>query len=195
MPLLGAVGGMQSNPGTPSGSAMDDWLAPASPSAGPAERRRACLGGSLDDLPIQAVLQILAVGRKTGYLALETRVGVGALVFGQGRVVASIHDGDGGAIPTADGVSFSEAERDALIRERITAFLLRLALCRQGAFTFVASPESPLVIHGRDVTREALRQGIDVIELLIEIATRTEATSSREAIGSSRRTTWNTPRS
>jgi hypothetical protein len=172
MPLLSAVGGMHSTAITHSGSSMGGWSSPASPSARPAERRRACLGGSLDDLPIQAVLQILAVGRKTGCLALETRLGVGTLVFGQGRVVASIHDGDGGPLPAADGVSFPEAERDALIRERITAFLHQLARCRHGAFTFVASPQPPLVVHGRELTREALRQGIDVVELLIEIATR-----------------------
>jgi CheY-like chemotaxis protein len=164
---------MQSTPDTFSGSSIGGWLA-ASPSVRPPEPSRVCLDGSLDDLPIQDVLQILALGRKTGYLALETGVGVGALVFRQGQVVASIHDGDGGPLPAADGVSSSEAERDALIRERITAFLHRLAWCRQGAFTFVASPHSPLVIHGRDVAREALRQGIDVIELLLEMACRVE---------------------
>lgn len=174
MPLLSAVGGMQSTAIPHSVSSIGGWPALASPPAWPAERRRACLGGSLDDLPIQAVLQILAVGRKTGYLALETGVGVGALVFRQGRVVASIHDGDGGPLPAADGVSSSKADRNALIRERITAFLHRLARCQQGEFTFVASPQLPLVIHGRDVAREALGQGIDVIELLIEIASRME---------------------
>lgn len=56
------------------------------------------------------------------------------------------------------------------IRERITTFLHRLAPCRQGEFTFVASPQLPAVIHGRDVGREALRQGFEVTALLIEIA-------------------------
>jgi hypothetical protein len=159
MPLLSAVGGMQSTPDIFSGSSIGGWLAPASPSATLVEGSRVCLDGSLDDLPIQDVLQILALGRKTGCLALETGIGVGALLFRQGQVVASIHDGDGGPLPAADGVTSSEAEREALIRERIAAFLHRLARRRQGEFSFVAYPHPPPVIHGRDVTREALRQG------------------------------------
>jgi len=140
----------------------------------PGERLRVCLDGCLDDLPIHDVLQILAAGRKTGYLAVQTSVGSGALVFHEGRVVASILDGDGVPLPAADGVSSSEAERDGLIRERIMSFLDRLAGCRRGQFTFVASPRWPVVVHGRDVTRDGLRHGIDVTELLIEIACRME---------------------
>jgi len=156
------------------GYSTEGWPTPASSSASQYDRSSVCLDGSLDDLPIQTLLQILALGRKTGYLALETRAGVGALVFRQGLVVASIDDGPGGPPPAADGPSSSQAERDALIRERITAFLHRLARCRRGSFTFVTSESSPLVICGRDVARDALPRGMDVTELLIEIACRQE---------------------
>ena len=129
-----------------------------------------CLNGSLADLVIQDVLQVLSQGRKTGRLLLETPAGAGALVFRKGRVVASI--GDAGPLLESGFASLSGSKRDALIRERMIAFVHRLARCRQGEFSFEASKQSPREIQGPDVAGQALRSGIDVIELLIEIAWR-----------------------
>jgi len=144
--------------------------------------RPACLDGSLDDLSIQDVLQILALGRKSGYLELETGVGVGAVVFRRGRVVASVYEGDGGPVPGPDVPSFSGGEREGRIRARITAFFHRLARCRKGTFTFVTSGPSPRVLLGRDPSREALGVGIDVVDLLIEMACRLEGGELQEAL-------------
>jgi hypothetical protein len=126
-----------------------------------------CLNGSLADLAIQDVLQILALGKKTGHLSLETSAGAGALVFRQGRVVASIENG--GPLLPSRVASFSGFEREALVRERITAFVHRLARCRRGEFRFKASS-----IQHETVARGASSPGIDVIELLIDVACRLE---------------------
>jgi len=174
MPLPSTVGGMLSTSGGFNDFSIGGWPPPPSPSARPDGRSCVCMDGSLDDLPIQAVLQILALGRKSGYLAVETVIGAGALVFREGRVVAAVHDGDGGPPVASEGAPLPRAERDGLIRERLVAFVHRLAQCRRGGFTFVASARWPLVIHGRDVAREALVRGVEVTELLIETACRLE---------------------
>jgi hypothetical protein len=45
-----------------------------------------CLEGSLDELSIPDVLQIVALVRKTGWLSIDTPTGGGAIVFCRGRV-------------------------------------------------------------------------------------------------------------
>ena len=137
-----------------------------------------CLNGSLADLAIQDVLQILALGRKTGHLSLETPAGEGALVFRRGRVVASIEDG--GPRLASRAASFSGSERAAHVRERITAFVLRLARCRRGEFSFKAS-----AIQGGRVAGGAPGSGIDVIELLIDVASRQDDETRAGADGGS----------
>jgi len=134
-----------------------------------------CLQGSLDDFSIQDVLQIIALGRKTGWLSVDTPSGGGAIVFGRGRVLAAIDDdgreaGDARALDGATG-----AVRDERIRERMAASLQRVAGCRRGEFSFQVSAAPPLVIGGRDIAGESLRGGVDVIELLIDVACRQEA--------------------
>lgn len=126
-----------------------------------------CLNGSLADLAIQDVLQILALGKKTGHLTLDTPAGVGALVFRQGSVVASIENG--GPLLPSRIASFSGFEREALVRERITAFVHRLAGCRRGEFSFKASS-----IQNEAIVSGASSPGIDVIDLLIEVAWRVD---------------------
>jgi hypothetical protein len=131
-----------------------------------------CLKGSLDDASVEEIVQIIAVGRKTGHLSLETTAGSGAIVFQKGRILASVDDG---GPPLESGfMSSPGSRRDEIIRLRIIASLDRLARCRQGEFSFRVSAQPPQVIEGRDVARETLRSGIDVVELLVEIACRTE---------------------
>jgi hypothetical protein len=131
------------------------------------EPAHVCLNGSLADLAIQDVLQILALGKKTGQLSLQTPAGAGALVLRQGRVVASIEKG--GPLLASRVTSFSGASRDALVRERITAFVHRLACCRRGEFNFKASS-----IQHEAVARGVSSPGIEVIGLLIDVAWRLE---------------------
>ncbi|HKZ33120.1 MAG TPA: DUF4388 domain-containing protein [Vicinamibacteria bacterium] len=126
-----------------------------------------CLTGSLDDFSIQDILQIIAFGRKTGCLSLETEATGGSIVFRKGRVLASVDDG--GAPLEAELRLLRGYERDEVIRRRIAASLDRFARSRRGDFSFLASAQPPRVIDGRDIAPETLDTGIEVVELLLEL--------------------------
>ena len=126
-----------------------------------------CLTGSLDDFSIQDILQIIAFGRKTGCLSLETEATGGAIVFGRGRVLASVDDGC--APLEAELRLLRGYDRDEVIRRRIAASVDRFARSRQGDFSFHASAQPPRMIAGRDIASETLDTGIEVIELLLEL--------------------------
>jgi len=86
--------------------------------------------GSLDDFSIQDLLQIIAFGRKTGCLSLETEATGGSIVFRKGRVLASVDDG---CIPLETELQLMRGyEREQVIRRRISASLDRFARSRQG---------------------------------------------------------------
>ena len=127
-----------------------------------------CLEGSLEELSIQDVLQVIAQGRKTGWLSIDTPSGGGAIVFCQGRVFAAIDDEPPG--DTAGLARLSWDTRESLLRERIAASLDRLARSRSGEFSFQVSTGLPYAIGGRNVAAEALRSGLDVIDVLVDIA-------------------------
>ena len=86
------------------------------------------LNGSLEEFSIQDVLQILALGQKTGQLSLDTPAGAGAIVLRAGRVVASFDDGRSSPETSP---SLSSGPRDAVLRRRIVASLARLARRRR----------------------------------------------------------------
>jgi len=127
-----------------------------------------CLTGSFDDFSIQDILQIIAFVRKTGCLSLETEMTGGAIVFRKGRVLACVDDG--GAPLERELGSLRGYERHEVIRRRISAALDRFARSREGEFSFQVSAQPPRVIAGRDIAPETLETGIDVIELLLELA-------------------------
>ena len=127
-----------------------------------------CLTGSLDDFSIPDILQIIAFGRKTGCLSLETEATGGAIVFRKGRVLASVDDGR--APLEAELRLLHGYERDEVIRRRIAASLDRFARSRRGDFSFLVSAQPPRVIDGRDIAPETLDTGIEVVELLLELA-------------------------
>ncbi len=129
-----------------------------------------CLNGSLADFSIQDILQILSLGRKTGYLAIETPAGGSTIVLQDGCVLALLDDG---APPLATDLARLPGERrDEVIHSRIAASLARLSRCEQGDFSFQASAQPPRVIRGRTLAPETLGASIGVIELLLEIAWR-----------------------
>ena len=51
------------------------------------------LQGNLEDLPLLDILQIVSFSKKTGYLAIATEGGEGAIVFYDGLVVAAFTAG------------------------------------------------------------------------------------------------------
>jgi hypothetical protein len=127
-----------------------------------------CLEGSLEELSIQDVLQLIALGHKTGWLSIDTPSGGGAIVFSRGRVFAAIDDEPPG--DTAGLAFLSWDARDRLLRERIAASLDRLARCRSGQFSFQVAAGLPYTIGGRNVAAEALHTGLDVIDVLVDVA-------------------------
>jgi len=137
--------------------------------------------GSLEDFAIQDLLQIIAFGHKTGCLSLETDATGGAIVFRKGRVLASVDDG---CLPLETELGMLHGyERDEVLRRRITASLERFARSREGDFSFLASPQPPRVIAGRDISPETLDTGIEVVELLLELAGAPEPPPAAEPRG------------
>ena len=138
-----------------------------------------CLEGSLLELSIQDVLQIIALGRKTGWLSIDTPAGGGAIVFSSGRVFAAIDDET--PLDPAGLARLSETARDRVIRERIAATLDRFARCRSGEFSFQVSSVMPHAIGGRNVAVESLCSGLDVIDVLVDVACRQDGDAKGSA--------------
>jgi hypothetical protein len=126
-----------------------------------------CLKGTLDDFSVSDILQTISLGRKTGYLCIEAEMAGGAVVFRKGRVLASVDDGCAPLEAELEGSS--PEQRDQFIRRRIAASLARLARSRRGYFIFQASAQPPRIVVGRDIGRETLDAGIEVVDLLVEL--------------------------
>jgi len=118
-----------------------------------------CLRGSLNDFSILDVLQLVSLGVKTGYLFLETPAGCGTVLFRRGRVLGSVENG---VEPVARG---HEA-----IRAQTVELLRRLARPRQGRFCFESEGVAVELAPGDQETPERLRDGIDVIALLLDLS-------------------------
>jgi hypothetical protein len=136
--------------------------------------RSVCFEGSLDDFSIQDVLQIVSLGRKSGYLALDTPTCRGAIIFRRGRILASVEDDEPLVAPGRRGRR-REPRNDA-VRARLAAFVERLSGCRRGEFRFEAADEA-MDAAGPKPRSVPTLAGIDVVELLIDVASRA---SSRE---------------
>jgi CheY-like chemotaxis protein len=126
------------------------------------------LNGSLEDLPLLDILQIVSFSKKTGHLAIHTAQGDGAIVFHDGLVVSSF---TWNALPLDPRFSsLSPAQQDALVRTRIEIALEQLIRLRDGKFSFSLTDEAPRQIGGRDLSGETLRVGINPQELILELA-------------------------
>jgi CheY-like chemotaxis protein len=126
------------------------------------------LNGNLEDLPLLDILQIVSFSKKTGYLAIHTTQGEGAIVFKEGLVVSSF---TWDALPFDPRFpSLSPSQQDALIRTRIEIALEQLIRLRDGRFSFSLTEESPRQIGTRDLSGETLRVGINPQELLLDLA-------------------------
>jgi CheY-like chemotaxis protein len=126
------------------------------------------LNGNLEDLPLLDILQIVSFSKKTGYLAILTDAGEGAIVFRDGLVVSSFT----WDAPPLDPrfMALPEEHRSTVVRTRIGIALEQLIRLREGQFSFNLSEEPPISVAGRDITGETLRLGINPQELLLELA-------------------------
>ncbi len=125
------------------------------------------LSGRIEDLPLLDIVQIVAFTQRTGYIRVETDVGVGAIVFRNGKVVACFSPGSSERVPRS---AMAPAEWQKRITAGIAADLAALSRLRDGNFGFVLSNEVPKEIEGYFLERETLVVGVDAQELLLDLA-------------------------
>ena len=117
------------------------------------------LSGSIEDLPLLEILQVVSFCQKTGHLTVRTPAGDAAVVFRAGRVVSGyIWD-----MPPLEGA-------EPPVRARIATILERLVRLREGEFAFNLTEEVPTRLGGRDLSAEMLPEGINPEELMLELA-------------------------
>lgn len=129
-----------------------------------------CFEGSLDDFSIQDILQLVSLGRKSGYLSLDALTCRGSIIFRKGRILACIED-DEPLVAPGRRERRREPRNDA-VRARLADFVVRLSGCRQGEFRFEAADEAGDAAAGPSPRSVSTLAGIDVIELLIQVASR-----------------------
>jgi CheY-like chemotaxis protein len=136
------------------------------------------LSGSIEDLPLLEILQVVSFCQKTGHLTVRAPEGQAAVVFRDGRVVSGyIWD-----LATATGPRLPEP----VVRERIGTILERLVRLREGAFAFNLTGTVPTTLGGRDLSADMLVDGINTEELMLDLARkldedRRDCTASLEA--------------
>ena len=125
------------------------------------------LSGSVEDLPLLEILQVVAFCQKTGHLSVRARDGEAAIVFERGRVVSG-YVWDVPELPRdrpPDGPA-----RELVVRQRITSILERLVRLREGEFAFHLTEDVPEALGGRDLAGERLPGGINPEELMLDLA-------------------------
>jgi CheY-like chemotaxis protein len=125
------------------------------------------LSGSVEDLPLLEILQVVSFCQKTGHLIVRAEAGEAAVVFDSGRVVAG-YAWDVPPLPPGDPAPGPERER--VVRERVALILEKLVRLRDGDFAFHLSPAVETALAGRDLTGEMLPGGINPEELMLDLA-------------------------
>ncbi|HEX9187954.1 MAG TPA: DUF4388 domain-containing protein, partial [Vicinamibacteria bacterium] len=141
------------------------------------------LSGSVEDLPLLEILQVVSFCQKTGHLAVRAPDGEAAVVFESGRVVSGFA-WDLPALPR-DQPPAGPA-RDIVVRQRIASILERLVRLRQGDFAFTLAEDAATSVGGRDLSAETLPHGINPEEMMLDLARkldedRRDATAALEA--------------
>lgn len=125
------------------------------------------LSGSVEDLPLLEILQVVSFCQKTGHLTVRGAAGDAAVVFDAGRVVSG-YAWD--VAPLAPNDPAPGPARDRVVRERVVQILERLVRLREGHFAFNLTTEVPLALGGRDLAGEMLPGGINPEELMLDLA-------------------------
>jgi CheY-like chemotaxis protein len=125
------------------------------------------LSGSVEDLPLLEILQVVSFCQKTGHLTVRSSGGEAAVVFDSGRVVSG-YAWD--LPPLPPGEPTPGADRERAVRGRIAGILERLVRLRDGDFAFHLSQEVPVTLGGRDLSGEMLPGGINPEELMLDLA-------------------------
>jgi CheY-like chemotaxis protein len=125
------------------------------------------LSGSVEDLPLLEILQVVSFCQKTGHLTVRAEAGEAAVVFDSGRVVAG-YAWDVPPLPPGDPAPGPERER--VVRGRVASILEKLVRLRDGSFAFTLSQEVETALAGRDLAGEMLPGGINPEELMLDLA-------------------------
>jgi CheY-like chemotaxis protein len=121
------------------------------------------LKGSVEDLPLLEILQVVAFCQKTGHLTVRAPEGNAGVIFREGRVVSGyIWDRPS----SAPGAKPDEKQ----IRERIASILERLVRLREGDFAFNLTEQIPMRLGERDLSSETLTDGINPEEMMLDLA-------------------------
>jgi CheY-like chemotaxis protein len=125
------------------------------------------LSGSVEDLPLLEILQVVAFCQKTGHLTVRAPAGEAAIVFEKGRVVS----GYGWDVPDLPRDQPPEGPvRELVVRQRLATLLERLVRLREGEFAFHLTEDVPAALGGRDLAGETLPGGINPEELMLDLA-------------------------
>ena len=125
------------------------------------------LSGSVEDLPLLEILQVVSYCQKTGNLVVRAPAGEAGVVFESGRIVA-------GYAWDVPGMPLDRPpagpERELVVRQRIASLLERLVRLREGDFAFNLAEAVPTRLGGRDLSGEMLPCGINPEELMLDLA-------------------------
>jgi CheY-like chemotaxis protein len=125
------------------------------------------LSGSVEDLPLLEILQVVSFCQKTGHLKVRAPDGDAAVVFESGRVVAGyVWD----VPPLGRDQPPEGPARELVVRQRIASILERLVRLREGEFAFNLANEVPMSLGGRDLSGERLPHGINPEEMMLDLA-------------------------
>lgn len=125
------------------------------------------LSGSVEDLPLLEILQVVSYCQKTGHLTVSTPAGDAAVVFDAGRIVAG-YFWDVPPLPAGDPAPGPARER--AVQQRVSGILERLVRLREGDFAFHLCGSVPVTLGGRDLANEMLPGGINPEELMLDLA-------------------------
>jgi CheY-like chemotaxis protein len=124
------------------------------------------LSGSLRDLPLLEILQVVSYTQRSGYLTIAAPQGDAGVAFDTGRI-ASTYVWDVPSLPP--GASHLPGH-EALVRRRIATALERLVHLPDGEFAFHLTEVVPTRLGGRDLSAETLSPGLDPEELMLDLA-------------------------
>ena len=125
------------------------------------------LSGSVEDLPLLEILQVVSFCQKTGHLTVRAPEGEAAVIFEGGRVVSGfVWD----VPPLSRDQPPAGPARELVVRQRIASILERLVRLREGDFAFTLAEDAATSLGGRDLSAETLPHGINPEEMMLDLA-------------------------
>jgi CheY-like chemotaxis protein len=125
------------------------------------------LSGSVEDLPLLEILQVVSFCQKTGHLTVRAPEGEAAVIFEGGRVVSGfVWD----VPPLSPDQPPPGPAREQVVRQRIASILERLVRLREGDFAFTLAEDAATSLGGRDLSAETLPHGINPEEMMLDLA-------------------------